>query len=281
MRFLVNRPLNLSHTFYEDDEETPLTVSSVTVTLSDWQGAVIASSPATDGGSGNWTVSFPAQPLGNYTAAWDTGSQVDSDSLEVVGGFLFSVPQARKSDDYLADQVAFPASEIIEYREVVENEFEKITGRSFTTRIAERTFTGVSGAQDFIALIPDAQSLEAVWVNGLEVTDLTGWTVNRLGVVSAPDLAVYDGDAVTVRVRYGFANPPRDVARAGMIRLRSLLASEDSGIPDRATTWQPQEGGTFRLATAGQGKWRTGIPEVDSTLRDYALDSVMAVFAIG
>lgn len=280
MRFLKGRPLNLSRSFYEDDEETPMAVSSVSVTLSDWQGGVIATSPAATTGDGTYTVSFPAQPLGLYTATWNADSLSEVETLEVVGGFLFTVPEARNSDEYLSDKVAFPAAEIIHYREVVENEFEQITGRSFTTRIKVHSFTG-DGSREYVALIPDAQAIESASINGTAVTDLTGWTVNRLGKITVPDNTVANEDAVTLRVRYGYTTPPPDIARVGMIRLRSLLAAEDSGIPDRATTFTASEGGTFRLATPGQGKWRTGIPEVDSKLSDYSLDTVLAVFGIG
>lgn len=275
MRVLTGRAVNLSHTFLDD--ENVLTLDAVTVSLANSQGTV-ATAPAIDAGSGNWTVSFPMQPMGVYTATWDGGTAVDSFDVEVVGGFLFSIPEARNSDDYLEDATAFPASEIRDYREVVEDEFERISGRSFTPRVTERTFVS-DGTPELVALIPDARSVIAVTVNGVAVDDLTGYRVSSLGKVTAPT-CFCAGDIVTVRVLYGFTSPPSDVKRVGMIRLRDLLAAESSGIPDRATTYQPTDGGTFRLATAGQGKWRTGIPEVDSTLANYTLDTVMAVFAI-
>jgi hypothetical protein len=278
MRVLKGRPLRLSHTFLDDEDV--LTPAAVTVTLTDAQGSTVATGEAADDGAGNWSVSLPMQPLGVYTATWDGGSvAVDETPVEVVGGFLFSIPQVRASDDYLADAGVFPAQEIREYREVVDDEFEKITGRSFVTRSVERTFIA-DDSPELVALIPDAQSVDAVTVNGVAVDDLTGYRVSRLGKIIAP-APFADGDVVTVRLTYGYRTPPADVARVGMIRLRALLAAESSGIPDRATTYQATEGGTFRLATAGQGKWKTGIPEVDSTLQNYALDTVLAVFAIG
>jgi hypothetical protein len=277
MRVLTGRPLSLSHTFLDDEDA--LTPDAVTVTLTDAQGSTVATGTATADGEG-WSVTLPRQPLGVYTATWDGGDvAVDETPVEVVGGFLFSIPQARKSDDYLADADAFPAQEIREYREVVDEEFEKITGRSFVTRSLERTFVA-DDSPELLALIPDAQAVESVTINGVQVEDVSGYRISRLGKITAPDF-FRDGDVVTVRVRYGYRTPPADVARVGMIRLRALLAAESSGIPDRATTWQPGEGGTFRLATAGQGKWKTGIPEVDSTLQNYTLDTVLAVYAIG
>lgn len=275
MRVLTGRPVNLSHTFLDDEDV--LALDTVAVTLRDAQGVTVATADAVAEGDG-WTVTLPQQPLGVYTATWDGGTATDVTPVEAVGGFLFSIPQARSSDEDLQDASRFPAAELASYREVVETEFQTITGRSFTTRVVERSFVA-DDSPELVALIPDAQAVEAVTINGVAVDDVSGYRVSTLGKITAPT-CFSDGDSVTVRVRYGFAVPPLDVARVGMIRLRSLLAAEDSGIPDRATTWQPQEGGTFRLATPGQGKWRTGIPEVDSTLANYALDHVLAVYGI-
>ncbi len=277
MRILKGRPLNLSHTFLDD--ETPLALSAVTVTLRDSQGVTVTTAGATDGGEGLWTVSLPMQPLGVYTAEWDGGTAVDETTVEVVGGFLFSIPEVRESDDYLADATKFPAAEIAHYREVVEREFERISSRSFTTRVKDFTFTS-DGTREQFALIPDAQAIESAWINDVAVADVTAWEVSSLGKITSPELAVKCDDRVRVRVRYGFTTPPVDISRVGMVRLRSLLAAESSGIPDRATTWQPQEGGTFRLATPGMGKSKTGIPEVDSALADYSLDIVLSAVGL-
>lgn len=277
MRITKGRPLNLRHTFMDEDEETPLSIPGpVSVDLVDSRGEVMATAEATQSVD-EWTVTFPSQEMGIYFAHWDSGTFVDAVPVEVTGGPLFSVPQARNSDDFLKDVSAFPAQEIIDYRVVVEQEFEKITSRSFVTRVKDYSFTADDSGEHFV-LIPDSQSIESANINGEEVSDLTGWSISRLGKITHP---ATDGDSVSVRVRYGYITPPSDIARVGMIRLRHLLASESSGIPDRATTWQPEDGGTFRLATPGQGRWKTGIPEVDSTLKDYTLDVVLSVFAGG
>lgn len=277
MRITKGRPLNLRHTFMDDDEETPLSIlGPVTASLHDSRGEVIESVNATKSAD-EWLATFPSQDLGQYFVYWDSGSFVDAVPVEVTGGPMFSVRQARNSDDFLKDAGAFPAQEIIDYRVTVEQEFERITGRSFVTRVVDLSFTA-DDSGEHIVLIPDSQAIVSATVNGEDVADLTGWSVSRLGKITHGALS---GDAVSVRVRYGYTTPPHDVARVGMIRLRHLLAAESSGIPDRATTWQPEDGGTFRLATPGQGKWKTGIPEVDSTLGGYTLDVVLSVYASG
>jgi hypothetical protein len=262
----------------DETEENALTVSDVSARLVDSQGVeVVASTPATSGANDEWSIDFGVQPMGKYFAHWDSGDFVDAVPVEITGGPMFTVPEARNSDDFLADAQAFPAQEIIDYRVTVEQEFERITGRSFVTRVEDISFAADESGEH-IVLLPDAQAIVSATVNGEDVTDLTGWSVSRLGKITH---AAACDDEVTMRIRYGFTSPPHDVARVGMIRLRHLLAAESSGIPDRATTWQPEDGGTFRLATPGQGKWKTGIPEVDSTLAGYTLDIVLSVYAGG
>lgn len=281
VQVLKGRGFTLTHSFMDETEESALVLASVSVALLDASGVEVATAVASEGPVGTWSATFGAQPMGLYSVNWDgdSGTYLDETSVEVVGRFLFSVPEARASDDYLTDSTAFPAQEIIGYREVVEAEFRRITGRSFVPRVTEREHVS-DGTGEFVALLPDARRVVGVTVDGTAVADLTTWTVNRLGKVTTTD-SVAEDSKVTIQVEHGFATPPADVARAGMIRLRSLIAAESSGIPDRATTWQPEEGGTFRLATPGAGPWKTGIPEVDSTLQHYTLDTVLAVYAGG
>lgn len=283
MRVRHGRPLSLRHTFLDESEENALTLTAVTATLFDaFTGAEVDSVSASAPDSVEWVAEFPAQPMGRYEVKWIADSGLfDITDVEVVGGFLFTVTEARNSDEFLRDPAEAPAAEILHYRDVVEQEFQQITSRSFTTRVERRRFLS-DGSGEFFALLPDAQAIESVEIEGVPVADLTGWHVSRLGVVTAPNRTVAPvGVPVVIAVRYGYSPAPPDVKRVAMVRLRFLMAAEQSGIPDRAVTWQPDDGGTFRLATPGAGKWRTGIPEVDSTLSDYSLDIVLALSAIG
>lgn len=281
MQATKGRGFTLTHSFVDETEEAPLVLTTVSVSLADANGTVVATEAATEGSPGDWSVSFTAQPLGLYVATWDgdSGSVIDETEIEVVGRYLFSVLEARNSDDFLSDATTYPGAEIIEYRETVDTEFARITGRSFVPRVTERTHIS-DGTGEFIALIPDAKEVVGATIDGEPVADLSNWTVNTLGRVTTTD-RVANGALVRIKVQYGFSVTPRDIKRVGMIRLRSMIAAESSGIPDRATTWQPEEGGTFRLATPGVGPWKTGIPEVDSTLAHYTLDTVLAVYAGG
>lgn len=264
MRFLSGRAVTLRHTFLDD--ETPMVVPAVSVTVRDASGATVYTGDATSSGD-EWSAILPAQPEGVYTASWVAGtSATDRETFEVVGGHLFTLPEARGSDMDLADSARFPTAELKHYREVVEDEFETITARSFVPRTARVEVEADDSSTLFLGYF-DVTALKAV-EGPSGAVDVTGWTVDRSGFLRAPyDLT--DGDRYTVTFGYGFGQVPEDVKRAGLLRLRSLLTAERSGIPDRATAFVAAEGGNFTLATAGRNGYETGIPEVDATLTRY------------
>jgi hypothetical protein len=264
VRFLSGRAVTLRHTFLDD--ETPMVVPAVSVTVRDASGATVYTGDATSSGT-EWSATLPARPEGVYTVSWVAGtSATDADSFEVVGGFLFTIPEARGSDMDLADATRFPTGEVKHYREVVEDEFERITGRSFVPRTARVEVEADDTATLFLGYF-DVSALVAI-EGPSGAVDMAGWAVDPAGFVRAPyDLA--DGDRYTVTFRYGHGQAPEDVKRAGLLRLRSLLTAERSGIPDRATAFVAAEGGNFTLATAGRNGYETGIPEVDATLTRY------------
>ncbi len=264
MRFLSGRGVKLTHTFLDD--ESPLVVPAVSVTVQDASGATVYTGDATSSGDG-WKATLPAQPEGVYTVDWTAGQvATDRAAFEVVGGFLFTLPEARQSDMDLEDKVRFPTSELKHYREVVEDEFQTITGRSFVPRTARVEVEADGSASLFLGYF-DVASLKAVHgPSGAE--DVTGWAVDRMGFVRAP-YELPEGSRYTVTFVYGLGQVPEDVKRAGLLRLRSVLTAERSGIPDRATAFVAAEGGNFTLATAGRNGYETGIPEVDATLNRY------------
>ncbi|MGV9815464.1 hypothetical protein ACWDTQ_26580 [Streptomyces cellulosae] len=275
MRFLSGRAATLRHVFL-DDEET-LSVPAVSVTVRDTSGETVYTGDATGDGDG-WSVSLPLLPEGVYTATWQAGTvATDVSRFEVVGGFLFTIPEARQSDFDLADGDRFPAAEVRHYREVVEDEFEAITGRSFVPRV-KRVELEADGSRSLYLGFLDVTALKAVdGPYGAE--DVSGWTVDPLGFLRAPS-ELAEGARYAVTFAYGFAQVPEDVKRAGLLRLRSLLTAERSGIPDRATAFVAAEGGNFTLATAGRNGWETGIPEVDATLKRYRFGIFYDVFGV-
>lgn len=275
MRYLTGRPIQLTHEFLDDDDPMILTAVAVTVTPvgSDTASFTGAASETDD----VWSVTVPALSKGVYDVEWngDTDDVVDTSSFEVVGSVLFTIPEARAADADLADTAAFPAAKIRQYRDAVEVEFERITGRSFTARRGRFETLTLDQLAYLMSLdVTDVTAVQAITVDG-ETVDVDDWTFGPGGVLLASSAPVY-GATVTVTVDYGFSVVPDDVKRAGIIRVRSLLAAESSGIPDRATSFTDVGDNRYNLATAGKFGSETGIPEVDAILARYTSSVAVA-----
>lgn len=281
MRFLSGRAVALTHSF-TDDEET-LSVPTVSVSVLAEDGTEVASGSATPDVYGNDSFNAGILPLGAYTAVWTgksgaTTVAIDTSSFEVTGGNLFSVKDVRASDADLAHAVDFPASEIIPLRWVVEDEFETITGRSFTPRVTRVSFSHDGSDNTWLGKFDTTRLIALSGPDGaLDVSDYRLGSAGLLeGLSGLTEDAVY-----TATIQYGFQDAPADVRRVGMIRLRYLLAAESSGVPDRATSFVAAEGGTFTLATPGRYGYKTGIPEVDAVLSLYSYSVLRDTAAMG
>ncbi|MEU7773667.1 hypothetical protein AB0C44_20300 [Micromonospora taraxaci] len=265
-RHLTGRAVNLSHAFLDD--ETPLTPEAVTVTVTR-EGATTATTTGPALKSGDvYTYSAGALPEGRYAVRWDGGvTAVDLAAVEVVGGHLFTLPELRGTDEDLTPQ-RFPTVETKLAREVVEAEFQRITGRSFTPRTAYLAASELPAPGELLPF----RDVRSVTVLGTSPGPVA---VERIGPYAyMPELP---DDATGVEVAYGFTNVPTGIHRVAMIYARWLLVAERSAIPDRATSYQPADGGTYTLSTPGRGGAETGIPDVDAVLDGYRLKMVEAV----
>lgn len=215
--------------------------------------------------------------LDQLTATWtDAGdSSAHTTTVDIVGGHLFTITEARESDPEIADN--FTTAEIIEARADVTEEVEWICARAFTPRYARATVDGTGdrelwlpGADDGRA--NDLRTIEAVSIDG---TALTAGELAELTL--ADDKIVYaaEGDSwefgtrnLVVAWTYGLDRPQRHLKRAVLHRLRHRLHEGTSGIPARATNFSSTEGGTFALDTAGL--YKTGIPDIDAVYGRYS-----------
>lgn len=270
MRFLAGRLVALEHVFGTDDDGPPLTPDAVMVTVvREGRTVPAATGPASPVGN---VYTFSAGDLGEgvYTVSWDGGPGArDRTMVEVCGAHLFSVAAVRRADDELS-AARFPAARVRRARERVETEFEGITGRSFVPRL--RRIEAVSAGPDEPYLIPVMDVITVEVVDGPNGHPLS-YGVERIGPAAV--LYVPPGP-FAVEVRYGHIAVPDDVRAVGLLRLRGLLFEPASAIPDRATSFQPAEGGTYALSTPGMRGAQTGIPEVDAVLARYTIDDIGA-----
>jgi hypothetical protein len=242
---------------------------AVTVEVTRWDGSVvIAAGTATGVDGADRTIALtPTQTaqLDRLTATWtDAGDNSSwTTTAEIVGGFYFSIAEARASDKTLEDATKYPDADILATRAEVEEEFEEICGRAFVPRFG--TFIGTGGAQ--VLPDPHLRKLRSVTVDGTAYTaaEVEGVRTDEAGIIAT---TARRGARVVVSYEHGLDSPPADLKRAALTRLRSRLNMSKSAVPDRATSFST-ETGTFRLSMPRAD--RTGIPDVDAVLDRYAL----------
>lgn len=291
----------LTHTFYLGEEPTDSSVT-VTYTVTDATGDVVASGNATSAGvgTGQYNVTLAAQSAlqaGTVTFTGTIGGTVtvETDGYEIVGGFLFTLAQGRASDASLADETKYPTTDLIAKRLEVEVECETICDRAFVPRYERVVLDGTGTStillrsSDPTRSVSDLRVIRSVsiapQVDGTFV-DLTApqlaavtWTSD--GSLRRTDGNVFDEGVRNVIIEYehGLNQPPADLVTAATTRLRSRLNFNKNGIPDRASSFTVSEGGTFRLDMPGA--FKTGLPEVDAVYARYSRRTTTGVGGSG
>ncbi|GAA4100913.1 hypothetical protein [Nonomuraea soli] len=294
LRIRRTAPALLAHTFYEG--ETPADAAgAVAVTVTDAAGVSVATGDATHAGAGTGRYTFhlagQAQ-LALLTVTWSGtigGSAVtESDQVEIVGGHLFTLVEGRGSDETLASPAKYSTADLIEARQEVEEELERITGRSWTPRYRRLILPGTGtwdlvlpdGGDEYVAsmLLRGVRSIRSAGIQhapGAAVTPLSAGELAALAVAGDGQVRRTDGRTwtsgvgnVVIEYEYGSDAAPADLVKAALVRFRSRLNIARSGVPDRAISFQVTEGGTYRLSTPSAD--RTGIPEVDAVYHRYA-----------
>lgn len=272
VRVLRTAQVVLSHTFYVDESPTDAT-GPVTYSIKRLDGTVVGSGSATGPAPiGTYTATVPAQSnVDILTFDWTgviSGSTVTArDYIEVVGGYIFGLAEARAMPPVL-DSLKYPTAMLARKRISVEQECEAICGQAFVPRFAR---VSVPAGRATLTL-PDIniRVLRGITVDGV-AQSLTGLAVSESGVVSGGYWASRTPQpAVIVEYEHGWEYPPEDLREAAMLRLRSRLSMGDTGVPQRALSFSVADGGVYRLSTPS--KQRTGIPEVDGPYERYTCD---------
>lgn len=245
------------------DGETAAPSDPVTVEVARADGTVVLEAGTTTDGDGSSprTVALPAehtQLLDRLTATWTAADDsAATTEVEVVGGYYFTIAEARASDPSLENDTKFTTPALIDARRQVEEEFEAICGVAFVPRFTREITV------DRLAW-PAVRTLRAVstWTGQSYEpwTDLSYLVPDDQGVIwGLPRCARYQID-----YEHGYDRPPAEIKAAALIRLRDRASVPLRGIPDRATSFSVAEGGTYGLDQAGLSK--TGIPDVDAAL---------------
>ena len=275
-RLLRNVGGKITVTLEDPDGEPVDADDDVLVTIRDGAGAVVVADQIAldEEGTGNYGYAVSgsdAPDLDNYSATWDAAIDGDPKSFEthyaVVGNFYFSIGEAKEFDN--AAMADLTAKQIRKARQFAESRIENILLKESGYRTAwvprgERVTR--SGSNEGTLYLTGRPIKEVALLEiGGAATDLDNVNVfsDRLelivGLFSSGD------NNVSVYYHYGHDQPTEEIKWAALILTKHRALS--SNIEDRATSFS-DELGTRQLAVPGRrGEW-TGIPEVDSILKD-------------
>lgn len=279
IRVAQSTQVTLSHVFYVDETATAPS-GGCTATVKRLDGTQVSGSPFTATVTGT-TCSFAlpaaaAAQLDMLTVDWAAtiggAPIVVRDYVEIVGGFLFGLVEARAAHSSLASASKYPTSMLAEYRIQIEQECEDICGHAMLPRFSRVTCDG-SGWDMLLTPHLLLRSVRSMTVNGtaLSAGELAKVTPLESGVLYRAGAAWPAGRAnIVAEVEHGRDRPPEAVRRAAITRLRYSLTANASGIPDRAVSFTAVEGGIYRISQPGAEI--TGIPDVDAVYARYRID---------
>lgn len=281
--------------FYDEDGDAVAPAGALTVAVTDSAGVAVAVG-APDGSTidefgPRLTATIAAAQtatLCQLTAVWSDAGVARATTLhEVVGGFLFSLTEARRLEKTLENTTTYPVELMRIGRQRVEEELERITDRVFTPRYRRLVLDGTGDGQ---LQLPVADVTIVRSVNVYDTADTTGTPVTftsaqlagiaiinpakgytTLRCTDRSSLFSYGSRNVVIEVEHGYRGDTDDLRGAAILRLREKMNRPTGLIPDRATSITSTELGTIRLDTADT--FSTGNPDVDAVYSYYSLRS--------
>lgn len=285
---MLGATATLSMQFTDADGEAAAPAGIVTIGVTKADGTeVVAAGTATTGTSNSpRTYSLAAQSsLELLTATWTDGTDGPQRTqlVEIVGGYYFDVATARARETAITDATKFPNASVIRARREVEAQCELICGVAWVPRYRR---TRVSGTGTEVLELPDTalRTVRSVRVY-TSADDYTAFTADELAAIALGDgddptagLATRtDGGVwragrqnIVIEYEHGYDRPPPDLVLAAILHLRHQLTMTLNGLTDRATQFQPVDGGNVMLATPGRYGFETGIPQVDAVYQRHS-----------
>lgn len=274
-RILVDTQATLTTTFEVDGTPTDPSPATATVVVTRDDGTEVYNGAATRTGTGAFSYTLSAADNDQFdilTVAWTSSLGTLTSMTEVVGGFLFTVADARRLKP-LQDTVKYPADRIIEARTLAETALEDLCGVAFVPRYTRETFSG--NGSTTLLLRPRATAIRSVTSDGTvyTTTEITGLVPQQTGAIYNPNRWTLGYGNLSVGYVHGYASPPPRVSQACLLLAKNWLV--DGPLDDRMTSMSTEDG-TFSLLTPGLRGSFTGIPEVDACVQTYGLAVAVA-----
>lgn len=285
MKALKGNPKTVSTTFYDDTEAALTATGSVTVNVTNYAGAEVATGAATATGT-TYTYTLPAQTeldalTVTFTGVFGGATRTQAVPVDVVGGFYFSLAELRAYDEVLTNTTKYPTARLVAARDGVEAKFEEVTHRAFVPRFAAETLNG-TGRDTLWLQWPEWRDVLSVAVDGVDVTaDYVGATHDpdrgaRAVTLPFPGYWPLGVSNIAVAYTYGFSVVPQGIHDAALRYARYLLISQGNTVlNERATSLRVPSTGdretAISLAVPGRSDSHVGIPEVDVELDRWIL----------
>jgi len=246
-RILRGTPGTLSKQWYEDG--VAVDPGTVTVGITRADGTTLVSAGTATTGSGSSPRAFALMTthtalLDQLHVTWTSTAKGELTSVvEVVGGFVFTVAQARQisglSRTDNSGNYVIPTAQIIEARTEVERMLEHELGYAMVPRYSLETISGDGGYS--LGLRPYVRSVRSVTV------DSTAWTGPEVALLAFnPSGFVYSSSRwsegfanITVGYEHGMDVPPPNAAGVALKLARSLVVG--SPADDRAASVSTDE----------------------------------------
>jgi hypothetical protein len=241
--------------------------NTATVTLTRDDGTIIVAATAATPGTGG-AFSYPllaahTATLDILTAAWTSSVGTVTTIVEIVGGFLFSVAEARAVKPL--DQTTYTTAMITATRTLVEQALEDACGVAFVPRYKRETVTG-TGSTRMVLSQPRVTAVRSITADGAAITYVATGASNASGVIYYPSGFARD-TAYTVSYEHGEPSPPLPAKQAALALAKKFLLS---GPVDDRTTTMSTEDGTYILSTPGLRGAIWGVPVADSFAAQYS-----------
>lgn len=275
VRIIAGLGATITHTFYSDGVATNPSPDTATIGITRDDGTVLVAPGAGTTDTGTGTVSYtltPAQTASldlltvDWSATFGSQSQVFTDYVEIAGGSLFNVAEARALTP-LNDTATYTLAKILAARALVEEAIEDTCGVAFVPRYARETVSGTN-TRTVVVTRPRVTTLRFINRDGvaLSVAELATIVPNDAGVLDYPAGWMWGASNYEIAYEHGYRRPPARIKQAALTLARSWLV--DGPLDDRTTAFTTPDG-TFTLSTPGMRGSIFGIPEVDATVRQY------------
>ncbi len=273
-RILRNTTATLRVTLTVDGVPTDPTPQTVTVDVFRPDGSLVVSGSAVRISAGLYSYTLAPAYTAQYeqlTVVWYSTFGNATTHVEVVGGYLFSIAQARALRP-LQDTTAYPTTAIVDARTYAETALEAACGVSFVPRYGTATVDG-SGGRGLWGLPPRITKIRSVSVGGVAHTagQLAALALRPTGLLYSPTAWTSGYGNYTVGFEHGYPYAPPRITRAALLLARQQLVA--SPVDDR-TSRVVQDGGTIDYLTSqGAG---FDIPEVNAAVAAYNHQPVAA-----